>query len=266
MNRTAIESRFQGWVTRRIPGRDLMRFRTGFALIWVIYDCIDFATGQTQGFINGMMPGSGAGLFDLIQVALIACGWMVVLGVRARVFLFVGVLLRLSEACFFQLNDFLYQAVVASILCGLDFDGTRKDPGSVSAWPRQVLVLQTAWIYLASAVLKLNPSFLSGGDLYVRHQHQLAVSSLPYPDFFRNGVSALTVNQGMAWATVIFELALPLMLLAGNFGKHPKRGFRWAALGLAILIHGYAALGLNVFFFSASLLAQIYFLSREPRL
>jgi hypothetical protein len=266
MNRTAIESRFDEWINRRIPGRDLMRFRTAFALIWVIYDCIDFATGQTLGFINGMMPGSNAGLLDWIQVALIACGVLVVLGVRARTFLAVGVLMRLAESYFFPLNDFFYQAVIGSILCALDFDGARKNPGSVSAWPRTVLLLQTAWIYFASAILKLNPSFLSGGDLVVRHQHQLAVSLLPYPDFFRSGVSSLTVNQAMAWATVIFELALPVVLLLATMGKRPQKGFRWAVLTLAILIHGYAAFGLNVFFFSASLLAQIYFLSREPRL
>jgi hypothetical protein len=107
-------------------------------------------------------------------------------------------------------------------------------------------------MYFATALLKTSSVWLSGGHLYVRHQYLSAAWPWPYPAPFRALVSTLAGNALLARAGLLGEFAMAALLF--------RRGPRRLALALALALHGYAALALNVWFFGASMVAMIAFL------
>jgi hypothetical protein len=98
----------------------------------------------------------------------------------------------------------------------------------------------------------LNPSFLSGEHFFVRHGYMITVLHWPYPKFVQPWLLSLRVDAALAILTVSGEALLGMLLIV-------RRG-RSVACALALAIHGFAALGMNVFFFGASLIAQVWLL------
>jgi hypothetical protein len=120
-----------------------------------------------------------------------------------------------------------------------------------------VLRYQTAWIYLATGVLKLNPHWLSGDHLWVRQRYLTEVIEWPIPAGIAARMASPAVSRALAWGGAASELGLAVMLLV--------RAPRKVVVGAAVLIHGFAALALNVWFFGASMVAQVMFVSGKGR-
>lgn len=246
---TAAE-RFARWTRAEIPGDGVRRFRIAFASIWLLYDVLDLClkgTAINQWIGGARLPVAG---LTALQLGLIAAEAGLLWGRRARPCAFAACVLRAAEAYFyFRLNDFYYFSVVALILsqCRLDRDGAREP-----AWTRDVLLLQAAWMYFATGLLKTSAAFLSGGHLYVRHQYLLTALNWPYPAFYRNFVSTLAGNALLARLGLLGEFSLAALIAL----RAPKR----PTVALAIALHLFAAVALNVFFFGASMVAQLAFL------
>ncbi len=119
----------------------------------------------------------------------------------------------------------------------------------VPRWVCDALRWQAAWIYLATGALKLNPAWLSGGHLYVRQAYLAAVLRWPYPAPLAHALSHLTVDAGLAWVAASWEILLGVLLVAGRPAA--------AIAGLAVAIHTFGALAMNVWFFGASMVAQV---------
>jgi hypothetical protein len=142
--------------------------------------------------------------------------------------------------------------------CRLEDDPAR--PGAAApepAWPRDVLLAQAAWMYFATALLKTSAVFLSGGHMFVRHQYLLVACGWPYPAFYRAFVSTLPGNALLARGAILGELALAGMIAL----RAPKR----LTVALSLCVHGFAAVACNVFFFGASMVAMVAFLTPDRR-
>jgi hypothetical protein len=251
------------WLERDVDARPLDNFRRAFASIWLLYDGLDLALSGTSlcaHWPSTLVEGAPLGL-QLIQVGLLLCQSALFAG-RWIPAMAVGACgLRLLEQFrYFGLNDFLYYSVTVAWLAFASPHSARDDASDrryVPAWVRDGLLIQTGWIYLASALLKLNPAFISGEHFWVRHAYQATVLHWPYPGFLRAWLLSLPVNAALAWLTVTSEATLGALLWL-------RRG-RGLALGLALGIHLFAALAVNVFFFGASLLAQVWLLFPRER-
>jgi len=248
---------------QRISRRPLIRLRIAFALIWLIYDGLDVYWGATHTILLSDVP-----IPSLLwtQCFLILTELFILVGFKPRFFALIAFLLRAIEFQIFPLNDFLYFCVSALLLSQCDCSSERGSDLKLipaRAWPRNIFVLQLAWIYFSSALLKLNPSFLSGGDLFVRQNYTFAAFNWPYPQFYRIWISSLSGNAVLAWVGVAAEFSLAFTLLAWLKRPQHRSRLRILAVGLALGIHGFSALSLNVFFFGASLLAQVWFLTTD---
>jgi len=249
--RSTVPERFRAWTAAEIPGGGVRAFRVAFAATWLVYDVLDLSLKGTAGsFSLGAVPPHPLWGLALLQCGLIAAELGLLIGRRARAFAFAAFVLRAAEAClYFHLNDFYYFSVVALILSQARLE---RAPARELAWPRDVLLAQTAWIYFATALLKTSRVWLSGGHLFVRHQYLLAAWPWPYPAPYRALVSTLSGNAVLAWMGVIGEFTLAALLAF--------RGPRRAAIALCVALHGYAALALNVWFFGPSMVAMVAFL------
>ena len=127
------------------------------------------------------------------------------------------------------------------------------------------MVWETAWIYFSTAFLKLNPFWLTGGDLYSRQMFQLSSHNWPYPMLYKTLVSGLQINAVLAWTAVVCEFSLAFVLAYWCLGGKRKRWVSGLAMALVILIHGFAAFIMNVWFFSASMIAQVICLTAGER-
>ena len=143
------------------------------------------------------------------------------------------------ELTVFPFNDFYYYIVVCLLLA---------IPGN-PRWRHDVLLLQTAWIYAATALLKVNADWLSGGHLFVRAGYLWNAGGWPHIGAFRACSESLACTAVLARGAVAGELLLAALLFA-------RRG-RPLAIALAVGIHLFAALMLNVWFFGASMVAQV---------
>ena len=251
-----IQSRFRNWVAETCDQTPLIYFTRVFAAIWLVYDAIDLS--QSQILTNFWFMGAPIQpqLVIASQIGVIVCEVGMLIGFYPRLFALGAVIARAALAVKFPLNDYSYFCVTALILSQCKF-AERK------AWPRDILVLQTAWIYFTSAILKMNPSFFRGGDLYVRQNYVAAVLPFPYPSFYRNWIADIHNDALMAGLGIAIEL-----LLAGTlffwWRLTWRRGvFRGLSILLAASVHLYAAYALNVFFFGASILAQVIFMTQE---
>lgn len=257
-------SRFQRWVEARTEAGPVARFRIAFAAVWLAYDGLDLAVKGTAACSRWYeAPDHAPPQLVFLQVGLIACEVALLLGFRVGLAALVAVFLRFLEwRTYLELNDFQYFMVTAVILATARGTGGLLRPAwegkRVPAWPREVLLYQAAWMYAATALLKCNPSWLGGGQLFVRHQY-LATRGWPLPAFYLRWVSSLGFNAALAWIAVGCELALAFLLVF-----HRRRSL---VVPLAAAIHGFAALSANVWFFGASCFAQVALLvgSRDER-
>jgi hypothetical protein len=252
-------SAWGAWLQREIDAGPLLGFRRAFCAVWLTYDVFDLSLSGTSlcaYWASTTVEGAPHGL-QLMQLGLIVCELFLFSGRWIPLMALTACALRTAEqSAYFVLNDFLYYCVTVAWLA---FASPRLSSQAgvgqrwvVPAWLRDGLLIQTGWIYLASATLKLNPAFISGEHFWVRHAYQLLVAHWPYPSFLRPWLLSMPVNAGLAWLTVFSEAALGVLLWL-------RRG-RPLALALALGIHVFAALAMNVFFFGASLIAQVYWL------
>jgi len=233
-----------------LPRAQVVLFVRTFAGLWLAYDVLDVAVHGTAA-ISGAYASRGATwLLLALQLALIGSELAALL--LRRPFRALGAMAaaRAAEAIFsFHLNDFFSCALTAAILAQL----AEESPGYFRAWPREVLRWQTAWIYLATALLKLNTGWLSGGNLLVRHRYLETVQGWPYPEIYRRWAFGPPGSACLAWAGLLAEVTLALLLAIGA-----RR--RWT-VAIAVCIHAFGALAMNVWFFGAAMVLQVAFVS-----
>ena len=254
---------FHRWIEEQTSALPLVYFRIFFAAIWLVYDLIDVSAGQTAKILwFYRQAGQIHGVF-IFQILLIICEGALILGWRPGFFALCAFLARGAIVWVAPLNDFYYFCVIALILSQCQW-GKKEVP----AWSRDLLVIQTAWIYFATAFFKLNPAFLSGGDLYARGNYEATVLPLPFPAFYKNWISHLNFDLGLSWMAVVLEMSMALTLVFWLLAKKRRPQYRnkirWIAICLSVAIHGYAAVFLNVFFFGASMITQVALLTWEP--
>ncbi|MGZ3736955.1 MAG: hypothetical protein ACXVC0_18440, partial [Bdellovibrionota bacterium] len=180
--------RLSSWFSRTESGGALWRFRFAFALLWLIYDLADLFF---RGTASILFTADIRGLFAL-QLLLVGAQLLVITNMRARLACFLCFALRLAEAeYYFGLNDFYYYCVMMLLLSLVSLEGPEKP---AKKWPRSALLAQMAWIYFATALLKLNPEWLSGGHLFVRQAYLAGVQGWPYPALY----NACCINLGGA--------------------------------------------------------------------
>jgi len=258
--KSGMKTRFKSWLQVTTPSLGMMRFRFAFAAIWLTYDLVDLIWGGTQAPFWLYSDRTAPHQIAALQIGLVLCELSVLLGFHPQKSLLLAFFLRAFEAWIFPLNDFLYYIVTALLLAHFE-SSFLGEKGKAQLWVRQVLVLETAWIYFSTALLKLNPSWLSGGDLYSRQMFQISSHAWPYPMFYKTLSSGLPLNAVLAWSAVVGEFSLALLLGYWCLGGKRKRGVSGMATVLVILIHGFAAVALNVWFFGASMIAQVSFLT-----
>ncbi len=245
--------RFVAWAHAEGDAAPLVRFRRAFAAIWLVYDLLDLTTCGTARIHDWLGTGSPARLVAL-QAGLVACEMVMLVGRPANLvatFTIAAAVLRgLEWREFLRLNDFAYFAVIALILAHAETGGVRR--ARTPRWPRDVLVWQAAWIYAATGLMKLNPTWLSGRHLFVRLEYLRALG-WPYPAVVARCADALPCDATLAWLGVGAELALAILLVV--------RPRRWLVTPLAVGIHAFGALATNVWFFGPSLVAQVALLT-----
>jgi hypothetical protein len=255
MPSTVVERALR-WIDREVDDPGPLRFRSAFGAIWLAYDLCDLACAGTATV--SWWPAGVIGApysLELLQIGLIACEAMMIRGSFALAAPLAAAALRAMEAYWFlRLNDFYYFIVVALLLSQLP-PGRPRRP--VPGWVRDALRWQTAWIYLATGSLKLNTAWLSGGHLQVRHLYLAEVVGWPYPRALVPWLSQPGVCAGLAWTAAIAEIALGALIAAGR----P----RVVILSLAVAIHTFGALGTNVWFFGASMVAQVALSTPQTR-
>jgi len=285
---STVLERFTRWIDAPDEDDRVRIFRRVFAALWLAYDLTDLAWGMTERSRNWFPHPREGGLVAL-QLALVASGGMLVLGRNVWAFGMAAAVARGIEARrFFSLNDFHFASVIYLLLAHSEGGpfvrqansaiAARPPDGPIAAdsaesfmaarpgrraagraapkWVRDVLLVQLAWIYLATGVLKLNPDWLGGGHLFVRTQY-LALVGWPYPEPLARALGHLAVDATLAKLGAVLEIALGLVLLA-------RRGYR-LGVGLALGIHGVGTLLTNVWFFSASMIAAVALLLPQAR-
>jgi hypothetical protein len=203
--------------------------------VWITYDLCDVISHGTGDIL--WTTGAPGGPLRTLQVALIVGQLCILLGIASPLACVVCFFLRLAEAqFFFGLNDYYYYCVM---ILPLAFAGEKR------AWTRKFLLVQIAWIYFATATLKLNHEWLSGGHLYVRQNYLAAIQGWPYPAWYRTLFLSL---RGCSWLA-IFGVGAEFLLAALVLSRRFPRASKALALG----VHLFAALALNVWFFGASM-------------
>jgi hypothetical protein len=248
--RSTVLDRFGRWLDAEEDGRSLAVFRKVFAGLWLLYDTIDLAWGTTERSLNWFPHPRDSRLVGL-QIVLAVSGLMLVLGKHVWIFGWTAAVARATEALgFFPLNDFYFVSVVYLLLA--HSTGGPFGSGRRPRWVRDVLLAELAWIYLATAILKLNPDWLSGGHLFVRTQYLVRSDGWPYPAPIERGLSSIRVDAVLARVGVVLELGLAGVLIA-------RRPYALGVI-LAIAIHAVGAVMTNVWFFSASMIAGVVLL------
>jgi len=245
---SSVAETYRRWCCQTEAGLALFQFRFAFAAIWLCYDLADLVFRGTASIL-WVFPAKAWPLAGL-QLLLIATQSLVLIGVKPRLACLLCFVLRLTEAEFFySLNDFYYYAIVMLILSQVSIAGPNSPTRS---WPRHILIAQLAWIYFATALLKLNPEWLSGGHLFVRQSYLDFVQHWPYPALYRTCCINLRAGALLARAGVTGELLMVFLLATRRWPR--------CTILLAISLHLFAALALNVWFFGASMVAQVAFL------
>jgi Vitamin K-dependent gamma-carboxylase len=248
-----LEERFERWLDAQDEGARVVIFRGVFAAIWLVYDLIDLAWGMTERARIWFPHDRSPGLVG-IQVVLVVSGALLASGRYVWASGMVAAAARVAEAfVFFALNDFFFVSVVYLLLAhseGGPF--ARKGGGRRPKWVRDVLIVQLGWIYLATGVLKLNPDWLDGGQLFVRTRYLATSHGWPYPERFARALASLAFDATLSKVGAASEIALGVTMLA--------RGPYWLAVGLAVAIHAFGVVATNVWFFPLSMAAGVFLL------
>ena len=251
------------WAREEMPAGPLRAFRLVFAALWLVYDVIDVTTSGTAHLSEWLDSGAPRPLVQA-QCGLIVCevGLLLLGGTWVMPIALIAAACRLFEwDRYLRLNDFAYYVVTVAILANtrgpglLRRDRAKIDDTHVARWPRDVLLWQAGWTYLATGMLKLSPAWLSGGHLWVRFGY-LAALGWHYPGVVLRCTESLACDQALSVLGAMAELSLGALLLV-----RPRRRI---VLPLALGIHIFGALMTNVWFFGPSLIAQIAFLT-APR-
>ena len=226
--------------------RDLISaFRRVFVLVWLLHDVINLVLNA-----EGRWQPHPYWYFAAGSLLLMAQGAALVLA-RPHAAMLMCCLVRAGQAYLFPLNDYQYYCITALILAYV------PEADEPPRWQLNVLRAQTAWMYFATALLKLNPQWLSGGDLYVRQNYLLISRQWPFPAFYQAFISTLPGNAALAWLGVTGEFVLAAFLLCKFLRPDAGQRLAWAAASLAVGIHVFAALSDNVWFFGASMICQV---------
>jgi hypothetical protein len=241
----------------------LIKLRVALAAVWLVYDCIDLCLSKTATqFIE---PSPALRLkFILLQAILIISQWCIVRGKKPQQMCAVAAAARLMEYSLFHLNDFGYDFIMLLLCCTVPTDVSTKNN---AAWHRSLqplFVLQTAYLYFATALLKLGPTWLGGGDLFVRQMYMLHVQAWPYPELYSQCVSSMACNQILALSGVTSEFLLSAALLCWALLPRTQRIAKYIAIGVCCAIHGFAAISDNVWFFGLSMVLQVACLTSYP--
>jgi Vitamin K-dependent gamma-carboxylase len=188
---------------------------------------------------------------------LIACGVQLVRDRRPFAYGLLAVSARFVETYQYGLNDFYYYMVMMLLMA--HGDGGPFEKGKRPLWVRHALLAQLAWVYFATAVLKLNADWIGGGQLFARTAYLVRGFDWPYPSLVRHAMESLHFCAILAYIAVIGELLLALVLSA-------RRPY-WLGVVLAVGIHGFAMVITNVWFFSVSNIVAVTLLlpRRTPR-
>jgi hypothetical protein len=241
------------WIDAPDPHGGVAAFRRAFAAIWLAYDVDDVVGAATERSCF-WLPHPRSSELVVLQLVLVACGLSLVRGRRVWVAGMVAAAARTAEAlAFFSLNDFYFGSVMYLLLAHSDGGPFARGPRpECPRWVRDVLLLQIAWVYAATAVLKLSPDWLDGGHLYVRTQYLAHGPGWPYPALLERALASTAVDAWLAKAAVAGELGLAVVAVA-------RRPY-WLGAALAVCIHGFGTLVTNVWFFSATMIAAMVLL------
>ncbi len=251
----SARKRARAWVDADDDSGALARFRATYFAIWLVYDTLDVAMGYTER-ARDWFPHPRSIELVALQLGLVASGLLMLATRRVYFYGMMSTALRLMVALiFFRLNDFLFCAVVTLLLAHSDggpFGSDRKPK-----WVRDVLLVQLGWVYFATALLKANPDWLSGGHLFVRTEYLARGLGWPYPPFLRAAFASLPVDAALAKLAIGSELLLAGVLWA-------RRPY-WLGVALVIGIHTFGTLVTNVWFFSAQTIAAVVLLLPRGR-
>jgi len=242
----AIE-RISQWVGAEDADQSLATFRRVFAGVWLLYDAIDLVWGTTERSLS-WFPHARDWRLAALQVVLVASGLMLVVGKRIWMFGMAAAAARATEALeMFPLNDFYFCSIVYALIA--HSGGGPFAEGRRPKWVHDALLVEFAWVYLATGVLKLNRDWLSGGHLFVRTQYLVQSQDWPFPLPVERALRSLPIDGVLATVGA----ALEILLSGVMFARRPYR----LGVTLAVAIHGAGALITNVWFFSASMIAGV---------
>ncbi|HRI63700.1 MAG TPA: HTTM domain-containing protein [Polyangium sp.] len=250
---------WRAWHEADVPAKRLNTFRVVFALVWLTYDVLDIVYEGTticKDVVYRLEGGSSPS--HLLQGIVVGCEVGMVSGRFPALFCLGAAILRFYQATtMIWLNDFFYYSVTALLMAIAYFDADRfsRSPNLVKGWIVDVMRVQLGFTYVATAVMKMNPSWLSGSHLHVRVAYLHKALDWPYPDFFLRCMGNKPCASAHAWTAVILELLLGLSVA---WGEVPR-----VSVVMAVAIHGFAVCTTNVWFFGASIVAHVALLARR---
>jgi hypothetical protein len=252
----AVE-RFVRWVDAEDEGRGVAPFRRVFVAIWLTYDLLDLALGTTERSLDWFPHARDPGLV-VVQIVLIATGAMLLWGRGVWAFGMTAAAARAVEAfVYFPLNDFFLGSIFLLLLAHSTGGPFRDDGGGRKPkWVHDALLVQLAFIYAATAVLKMNPDWLDGGHLFVRTQYLVVNWGWPYPGWLEQRLASPAFDAFLAKLAILLELTLAGVLFV--------RGPFWLGVGLTLAIHAFGAFMTNVWFLSATMIASVVLLLPRP--
>jgi len=252
-----VRNSLVAWFEDEVPAKALNRFRIAFAIVWLAYDIFDVAFNGTWSCMRPDQFLSGVPSRVLnIQIALIALEVGLLVGWFPFAFAFAAAYVRGVLAFdHFRLNDFLYYCVTAALL-GVAYLDARPlpRPTHVQRWSMSVMRWQLGFIYMATAIMKLNPSWTSGAHLYVRLEYLREAFHWPYPAFLMRCIESSPCASAHAWEAIAGEFLLGLLIV---LGRTPR-----IALLLAVAIHVFGTFATNVWFFSASMIVHVAWIAQ----
>jgi hypothetical protein len=260
---SSVVERFVRWVDAADAGRGVGPFRVAFASLWLTYDVLDLALGTTERALDWYPHARDPGLV-VVQIVLIATGVTLIWGRGVWAFGMTAAAARAIEGLvYFPLNDFFLGSIFLVLLAhstggpfreGELHEPPHRPPGP--KWVHDALLAQLAFIYTATAILKMNPDWLSGGHLFVRTQYLVVGARWPYPSWLEQRLAVPAFDAFLSGVAIWLELTLAVVLLA-------RRPF-WLGVGLALAIHAFGAFITNVWFLSLTMIASVVLLLPRP--
>jgi hypothetical protein len=243
------------YLARQDEDGAVRRARRCFAGVWLVYDVIDTLAGAVEHSRDWMPHPTNLAL-AVTHTVLIACGAQLVRDHRPFVFGLIATGARLVETHFYGLNDFFYYAILMLLMA--HGEGGPFDRGKKPLWVRHALLAQLAWVYFATAALKLSADWLSGGQLFARTGYLVRGFDWPYPSRLYQAFQSMHFCAILACLAVGSEFLLAFVLAT-------RRPY-WLGVVLVVGIHTFAMVVTNVWFFSVSnIVIVILLLPRRPR-